>query len=57
MRAATFVLAFGAASAYAAGVDSTEMFDQATAPQGNVAAAADSSAPAEGMFRSPESSM
>lgn len=56
MRAATFVLAFGAASAYAAGVDSTEMFDQATAPQGNVAAA-DSSAPAEGMLRSSESTM
>lgn len=55
MRAATFVVAF-AASAYAAGVDSTEMFDQATAPQGNVAAA-DSSAPAEGMFRSSESTM
>jgi hypothetical protein len=33
MRASTFVVAF-AASAYAAGVDSTAMFDDVTSPQG-----------------------
>lgn len=36
MRASTFVVAF-AASAYAAGVDSTDKFDQVTAPQGQKA--------------------
>jgi len=33
MRASTFAIAF-AASAYAAGVDSTEKFDEITSPQG-----------------------
>jgi hypothetical protein len=33
MRASTFAVAF-AASAYAAGVDSTAKFDEVTAPQG-----------------------
>lgn len=38
MRASTFVVAF-AASAYAAGVDSTDKFDEITAPQGQKAVA------------------